>query len=218
MRAVRLLERVTGRPSVVAARTAAAWRPRLARALSAEAADLLATPRERVEYDALIVGGGPAGLSAAIRLKQKAAAAGQDVSVCVIEKGHEIGAHILSGNVFEPRSLNELIPDWKERGAPVRPRAAARVRRAIWWAASGAPDKSPPRLARALTVATAPSSYLRLARTRRDWPLRTQLTRVATHASPLAPSNLGRSSPRPPRRTTSTCSPRVRDAHRAAAG
>ena len=76
-------------------------------------------PREVVNYDLLIVGAGPAGLSAAIRAKQAGAAAGRDVSVCVVEKGHEVGAHILSGNVFEPRALNELVPDWKDKGAPV---------------------------------------------------------------------------------------------------
>lgn len=75
--------------------------------------------REYMEFDVVIVGAGPAGLSAACRLKQKAAEAGKEISVCVVEKGSEVGAHILSGAVFEPRALNELFPDWKALGAPL---------------------------------------------------------------------------------------------------
>src|SRR6202795_4435515 len=73
------------------------------------------TPREAMEFDVVIVGGGPSGLSAAIRLKQL----NPDTAVCLVEKGGEIGAHILSGAVIEPRALNELIPDWKGKGAPL---------------------------------------------------------------------------------------------------
>ncbi len=75
--------------------------------------------REYMEYDVVIVGAGPSGLSAAIKLRQLAEQTGNDISVVVVEKGSEVGAHILSGAVFEPTALNELIPDWKDKGAPL---------------------------------------------------------------------------------------------------
>ena len=92
--------------------------------------------RESMEFDVVIVGAGPSGLSTAIRLRQLCAEHDSDLSICVVEKGSEVGAHILSGAVLEPRSLDELLPDWKERGAPLH--TPAREDRFLFLTKSGA--------------------------------------------------------------------------------
>lgn len=99
-------------------RSAGLWRGYLRKCYSTQA-NVVNFPRESDQFDVVIVGAGPAGLSAAIRLKQLCNTEGKDLRVCVVEKGADVGSHILSGAVIEPRALNELIPDWKERGAPL---------------------------------------------------------------------------------------------------
>ncbi|TVU32011.1 hypothetical protein EJB05_23727, partial [Eragrostis curvula] len=96
------------------------WGAAAAGAGAGAGARWLCAGREAMSYDVVIVGAGPAGLAAAIRLKQLCRAADTDLSVCVLEKGSEVGAHVLSGNVFEPRALDELIPKWRQEDAPIR--------------------------------------------------------------------------------------------------
>src|SRR5580704_12553831 len=93
---------------------------------------------ETLNVDVVIVGAGPAGLAAAIRLKQLCEANHQTLSICILEKGNEVGAHILSGAVIDPRALSELLPDWKAMGAPLE--TAVTKDRYLWLGPAGALD------------------------------------------------------------------------------
>src|SRR5688500_8733624 len=98
--------------------------------------------RESMELDVVIVGAGPAGLATACRLAQLARAAGRELSIGVVEKGAAVGAHIVSGAVFEPRALDELFPDWRERGAPVK--TAVTTERIEWLTGAAGRVRLPP--------------------------------------------------------------------------
>ncbi|MGE0650710.1 MAG: electron transfer flavoprotein-ubiquinone oxidoreductase [Alphaproteobacteria bacterium] len=101
--------------------------------------------RESMEFDVVVVGAGPAGLAAAIRLRQRAAEAGAELSVCVVEKGSEVGAHLLSGAVLDPRALTELLPDWQDTGAPLKT-AATRDRFVLLTRRHAIPLPTPPQM------------------------------------------------------------------------
>src|SRR5688572_14267562 len=97
-------------------------------------------PREAMEYDVVVVGAGPGGLATAIRLKQLAAAQGKEVSVVVLEKGSEPGAHTLSGAVMDPKALSELLPNWKADGAPLNQAVSDDK---LWWLTAGGAFNTP---------------------------------------------------------------------------